>query len=357
MDLNTFPAERLEGRVLRSGWTIDQKILRPAGATGGNFGVSYFASRGQTRAFVKAIDFRRAFGEADFIQALNQLTGHILWERSLMEFCRGEAMSRVVTLLDYEDIILEEDQGDQTKKICCFVFEIGEGDLRRKFDFSNAPLNSWRLSVLRDVALALDQLHRRGIAHLDVKPSNVISLESTIENSNIMKLGDLGRSIRRDVAGPFDDLGWPGDTQYAPPEKWYRHKCSNWRDERESADAYQLGSIFVFLYAGISLNDMIFAELPNQFHPYRYNGEFDNDLISVLKQAITKSLTLRVFPELPAQIKLELQEILLELTAPDPKKRGDKSARRQGIVGIDRYHQKFFRLAKRMAIEERRVPA
>lgn len=49
--------------------------------------------------------------------------------------------------------------------------------------------------------------------------------------------------------------------------------------------------------------------------------------------------------------------MLVDMTQPDPSQRGDRAARKQGVVGIDRFHQKLYRLAKRMEIEERRVAA
>lgn len=357
MDATTSPAEKLEGLTLKSGWAIGQLLLKPKGATGGTFGVSYLASRDGEPAFVKAVDFRRAFGEANFIEVLNALTSAVLWERDLMKFCKEEAMSRVVTLLDYEDLVLVEDQGDQTKKVCCFVFEIGKGDLRANFDFGESPKHSWRLMVLRDVALGLDQLHRRGIVHLDVKPSNVIALADSLSRAHVMKLGDLGRSVRKGLAGPFDALCWPGDWGYAPPEKWYGYTSAQWQDEREAADLYQLGGLLVFLYTGVPLNSLIRAELPEQFAPGIYRGGFTPELVDVLKQSIGKVLALHVFPELPNRVHEELQEMLVEMTQPDPSQRGDKRARRQGVVGIDRFHQKLYRLAKRMEFEERMAAA
>lgn len=357
MDATTSPAERLEGLTLKSGWFIEKLLVKPKGATGGDFGVSYSASKDGNPAFVKAIDFRRAFGETNFIEVLNALTSAVLWERDLMKFCKDEAMSRVVTLLDYEDLVLTEDQGDHSKKVCCFVFEIGKGDLRANFDFGQSPKHSWRLMVLRDVALGLDQLHRRGIAHLDVKPSNVIALADSLSRAHVMKLGDLGRSVRKGFNGPFDGLCWPGDRGYAPPEKWYGYTSSQWQDEREAADLYQLGGLLVFLYTGVPLNSLIRAELPEQFTPGIYRGGFTPELVDVLKQSIGKVLALHVFPSLPPQVSEELRAMLVDMTQPDPSQRGDRAARKQGVVGIDRFHQKLYRLAKRMEIEERRVAA
>ena len=51
--------------------------------------------------------------------------------------------------------------------------------------------------VLRSVAAALAHLHSAGIAHLDVKPDNIM-----VGRDGAFKLGDLGAPPRSPGAGP-----------------------------------------------------------------------------------------------------------------------------------------------------------
>lgn len=188
-----------------------------------------------------------------------------------------------------------------------------------------------------------------------MKPSNVILVGELGQREEAMKLGDLARSVRKGHTGPFDGLTWPGDKTYMPPEKWYGYKSSQWNDDREAADAYLLGSLAVYLLTGVPMNTLLVNEVPEAFKPWNYRGDFDDQLIDALTLAQGKAIALSVADHLPALVKDEFLVLLTELTNPNPAKRGDRKARLQGIVGIDRYHQKFLRLAERLAWEEART--
>ena len=200
------------------------------GGTGSNFGVCYSATKDNQKAFVKAVDFRRAFASDDLLSAVIQCAKEASWEKSVLEFCGQHGLSKIVRLIDHEYVLLNQFSGDDTKRVSCLLMEVGDGDLRGELDLNAARPFSWILYVMRDVTLAIDQLHRKGIAHLDVKPSNVISMNSSSNKPSPMKLGDLGRVVRKGIDGPFDNSPWPGDRNYQPPEKWYGFTSSQWND-------------------------------------------------------------------------------------------------------------------------------
>lgn len=348
------PADHLEGVVLSSGWTIGTRVIKKIGASGANFGVCYLAEREGVNAFVKAVDFRRAFEEADFVKAIAELANHSLWEKEVMEYCREHGLSQIVRLIHHEEILLPQAHGDMTQRISCLVMEVGSGDLRGELGGSAVRSDSWKIYVARDVALALDQLHRRGIVHLDVKPSNVIAVPLVDSPRSTMKLGDLGRVVRKGTPGPFDAMLWPGDPNYQPPEKWYGYQPPQWNDNRESADAFMLGALLVFLFAAVPFTALLHHLIPDAYKPGPYRGEYDSNLLDVLSHAQARALAVYVKPHLPHSVGDELLAIILQLTNPDPLKRGDPKARQQRIVGIDRYHQKLLRLARTVERSERR---
>lgn len=352
------PAMQLEGIVLQCGWVIGRRLHRHPGTSGGNFCVTYSATKDGKEAFVKAIDFVEALSQPDPLKRLARLGAEATWERDVLEFCELRAMSRIVRFIAHEDVAQAGYEGDPLRQVSCLVIERGERDLNDGLRTVGMPPHSCRLHILRDVALALDQLHSAGIAHLDVKPSNIVSMLGDFRDipssskSPTAKLTDLGRVVRKGIYGPWDDLGFTGDPNYRPPDKRYGFDPPEWRDNREAADCYMLGSITVFLFTRVPMHTLYDRYVPEEFKDNNWRGEFDGVLVDVLIDAQSKAIATDIGPEFPASIREPLIELVAQLTHPDPRKRGDTRARRQGRIGMESIHQKFYRLAKTMEQQE-----
>lgn len=345
------PAEQLVGMQLPSGWKVVSRVTKPAGHTGGNFCVSYVAEKDGKRAFLKAIDFVGALGEADPLAELQKLTARANFERDVLQHCSDANLSRIVRLLDAEYVSPPAFAADPMRRVFCLILEVGDGDIRKHANFTAGTSAAWKLAVLKDVSLGLQQLHRRDVAHLDVKPSNVLSFPK-----NGVKLGDLGRVVRKNVAGPFDQVPWPGDIHYSPPEVWYGYRASEWQDSRVSGDAYLLGNLFYYLFVGTSFSAALCLNTPEAYQPGKWAGPF-RDALLVLRDVQVQVIRDALLPTLPGPGRLrdELHLIALQLTHPDPSERGDPRARRQHGrgVGVDRYVARFDRLAKQVEVMER----
>lgn len=354
------PKAQLLGMTLASGWMLAERLDPSKGSSGGNFGVGYKATRGSDTAFVKAIDFVDALRSPDPFAEISALTQIALFERDVLEYCTAKGMSRVLEYFGHEYIWVG-DQSNPLNRVSCLILEAGSSDLRRLVVAKGLATCAWNLQVLTDVSQAIAQLHRGEIAHQDIKPSNVISfgdLPNTPPTS--MKVGDLGRVVRKDRSGPFDGLAWPGDTRYSPPERWYRYVPPDWCDAREASDAYMLGSLLIYLFTGASLQSLVMNHIPTNFRPDQWAGRYDEDLVPVLLNAHALVLVDHLRPTLMPELADSIFEIARALTHPDPKVRGDTRARRQigRPVGIDRIHQKLSAAALRcVAIDRgRRAP-
>jgi serine/threonine protein kinase len=269
-------------------------------------------------------------------------------------------MSRVLKYLGHE-FFNPSNPADPLGRVSCLIMELGSDDLRGMVHKSATRTFTWTLQIMRDVAQALAQLHKGGIAHQDIKPSNVISVAgATGVASSQVKVGDLGRVVRRDQPGPFNSRPWPGDGRYSPPERWYGYVPPNWSDAREASDAYMLGSLLLFLCTGMSLQMLVAQTLAVPFRPEHWKGAFDQDLLAVLQDAHAKALANHLLPNVPPELRDEVMAIAAALTNADPLQRGDQRARRQvgRPVGLDRFQQKFSALAaKSAAIDRGRRPA
>lgn len=356
----TTPKNQLLGMTLTSGWKLVEHLAPIKGSSGGTFGAGYRAERGAEMAFVKAIDFVEALKATDPIAEIGKLTQIALFERDVLEYCAMKKLTRVLRFLGHEYLWIG-DQGNPLNRVSCLVLEAGASDLRRLIANNGATTCSWNLQVLRDVAQAIAQLHKEQIAHQDIKPSNVISFADGVNTSATnMKIGDLGRVVRKDQTGPFDAFAWPGDHRYSPPERWYGHVPADWCDARDASDAYMLGSLLIYLFTGNSLQALVVSRLPALFRPGTWRGRYDADLIPVLKSVHNQILADELRPALMPEIVDAVIELARALTHPEPEHRGDLRARRQlgRPVGIDRIHQKLAAVAATcMAIERgRRMP-
>lgn len=349
------PAMMLTGQTLPSGWTLVQQLSKSPGGSGSNFCVGYIAERAGRKAFVKAIDFVKALNAPDPIAELASLTSLATFEREAMELCEAQNLSRLIRLFSHEYVNLDPAK-NPLNQVYCLIMEVGAGDLRKQLSHVGVFSCSTVFSILADVALGMSQLHRHGVAHQDVKPSNVISMtDMSVPKDALFKVGDLGRVVRKDRAGPYDGLPWPGDRQYAPPERWYGLVPTQWTDARESSDAYMLGSLVFFLLAGTPLQPVLWSRLTPMMKPGAWSGGYTEPLILVLRSLQLNIISDVLVPKVPLALQDSLVAILKELIDPDPIKRGDRRARVQAgkAVGLDRFVPRFRQLANQAGIIER----
>jgi eukaryotic-like serine/threonine-protein kinase len=355
------PAQLLEGVTLPSEWTLLEQLKRAPGSSGSNFGTGYMARRtvdGNTEhAFVKAMDFARAFEAPDPFAEMFKLTAESEFERRALEHCKDRGLSRLIQLISWE-YVNQDPTANPLNQVLCLIMEVGDGDIRKQLTRAGALPSSAILHVLEDTALGMAQLHRHGIAHQDVKPSNVISMtDMSNASKNLFKVADLGRVVRKGMAGPYDAYPWPGDGNYQPPERWYSFVPPQWPDAREASDAYMLGSLACFLFCGVPLQPMLGSEIPAAMQPGTWAGGYNDSLIQVLRSKQASILATTLAPTINENVRDGVIAIIMELVEPDPLKRGDKRARAQsGAPGLDRFQSRFKQLRLRAAIDEKVNP-
>lgn len=230
-------AAKLTGLNLPNGWRVIKAAQASPNATGGHFSHSYIVENGSRKGFLKAFDFSEAFGHvADTPRLLQQMTSSFNHERDILFHCKDRRLSKVVLAIEHGSVPVPAFSTIEGE-VQYLIFELADGDIRGQVDTSNRFDNLWCLRALNDVCLGLWQVHREMIAHQDLKPSNVL----LYRKSNDFRLADFGRCSRRGVLAPHDELKFPGDWTYAPPELCYGYTHSDFLPRRIGCDLYMLG--------------------------------------------------------------------------------------------------------------------
>lgn len=330
------PAELLEGLVLDNGWTVGQLIPRNAVQTGGAFSCAYRVTKPDGLcAFLKAMDYASALNSSDPATALNLLTGAFLFEREVLQECADRRMSRIVRAIDGGKTSVN----GQTVEYLIFE-EAKGGDIRNYLD-TEAQFNLvWTLTCLHNICVGVQQLHNASIAHQDLKPSNVLHFPDEGE-----KIADLGRAWHKSKFSPHDVLDVAGDHSYAPPELLYRYLDPDESDRRFGADFYLVGSMIVFLFAGLRASQILISALSPVHHPRVWRGTYD-DVLPYLKHAFADNLVMISAQFSDPALRTELVDVLKQMCDPDIRTRGDKAhrAKHGSRFGLQRFVSVFDRL-------------
>lgn len=308
-------AEQLLGQQLSDGWYVISPAADSKHGTGGNFSVGYIVEKDGKRAFLKALDFSRALRADDPSRALQALTESFNFERDVLNKCKQ--MDRVVTAIA-DGSYKVSDKADGVVQY--LIFELAKGDARSQFDLSKRFDLTWALRALHHVATGLWQLHRKDIAHQDVKPSNVLIFDGTIS-----KVADLGRAAHKGVIPPHEALVVPGDPTYAPPELLYGFIDPDWNKRRIACDLFLLGSMVVFFFAGAGITAQLLPHLHEAHTWKQWKGSY-HDVLPYVRTAFEQVLSdfhSTLAADFQNQILTDkLVGIVKQLSDPDPSLRG-----------------------------------
>jgi len=340
------PAQLLKGKQLANGWNVIEQIVRPKNATGGCFSQSYIVeSESGTRAFLKAMDYKRAFASGSPAQNIEPLVVEYNFERSLLKVCVEKRLSKVIKIIDTGKInIIESDPFSVVEYI---IFEIAQGDIRNYISGLDNIDTAWILRLLHNTAVGLKQLHSVQIAHQDIKPSNVLVFDGTS-----FKITDLGRAAQKSQQGPHDEHDIPGDRGYAPPELLYGQINGDWESRRYGGDCYLFGSLIVFLFTGVNMTCLLKSKMEEDFLWTNWNEGYES-VLPYLRR--TYAIAINDIDEclqetLPDKVRIEIMYIIRLLCDPDPKLRGHAKDRagRGNSYSLERFCSVLDRLAKGM---------
>jgi serine/threonine protein kinase len=339
--MENIPAMNLEGIELDNNWTVRKRISRHPNGSGGNFSYSYEVENNTgDKAFLKALDFSRALRDDDPLKAISKLTGLFNFEQNVLELCKNRKLSRIVSLIESGNI---PPVSPSQIPVPYFIMELADGDIYSQLNFSEQLDHLLNLKILHSVSVALFQLHYSGISHQDVKPSNILVIDK-----NPHKLGDLGRADLRGQITPYGIMPFAGDPAYAPPEAHYKSVHEEWVFRRIASDAYQLGSMIMFLYTQMSMT-AVMKMFINPEHSWTNWTQTYREVLPYLYVALDQAVDFFKTNVDNDELGKDLGAIIYQLCDPDPTKRGQPqtSSTRNSTINLERYNSVFDRLFRK----------
>lgn len=323
----------LVGITLDGGWKVVQKIEKGKDETGGNFSVCYIVENGhRERAFLKALNFDAAMVQDDPNAALLSMTQAFKYEQEVLQKCKDAHLDRVVVAIGQG--VYRPDEGTPKNFVQYIMFELADGNIRKKIDYSKSVDLAYNLRALHHISVGIQQIHGQGIAHQDLKPSNILVFEKT------NKLADFGRSSYINHLAPHEDFCVAGDLTYAPIEQLYGYQSADWEVRRLGTDLYHLGSLTHYVFTGRMLTPVILEKLAPEVHPKNQLGNY-SFVLPFVKDAMTE-IVVEFSDHLMPQLQKELPQMLLELSNPDPIRRGyHRSVGHPDQFALDHYISRF----------------
>jgi eukaryotic-like serine/threonine-protein kinase len=338
------PHESLTGMELQGGWKVVRRTTKAAGATGGYFSCGYIVEHVDGRfGYLKALDFFSMLPDSpDPARDLEPLIRAFNFERDVLETCRQGKLSRIVTALGSGSVTVPGFPPPATVQY--IIFELADGDVRSLMATAAGFDAVLVMRTLHHVATGLRQLHGIGVAHQDLKPSNILRFEAVRSS----KLGDLGRAAVRGSEPPHYGAMPAGDYGYAPPEALYGGPIGSWEARRLGCDAYHLGSMICSLVTTVGMTPLMMMSLHPSHRWQSWTGSWEETLV-FLRPAFIDAVDY-VAAELPRDIRDDVVTVLKQLCEPDPTKRGhplDGRIAGGNTFSLERYVAKLDLLARR----------
>ncbi len=210
-------------------------VLRQLG--GGNVGTVFVVKRAEDRHDPKAELFALKVPE------FNATAARTMSEKEFLKLFREEA-GALLSIPEHPNIakFVTFDAGARPKPI--LVMELIEGTSVERLVNARSLNTQSALDIIDGVMAGLESMHRAGIAHLDVKPSNCILREKTAQ-AVLVDFGLAGRRVRPGCA----------TLCYGAPEIWETAPGAQAPGTAAAADVYALGCFAYEVITGDTLFD------------------------------------------------------------------------------------------------------
>ena len=220
------------------------RILKVLGQ--GGFGITYLAIqvRLDRKVAIKEF-FMKNFCERN--ETTRQVTLGTAGSREIVNSCRKKFLKEAkhIALLDHPNIIRIIDVFDENSTSYYVMEYIEGGSLENKLGTTGLSMSDATRYILQ-VAETLKYIHKKNIAHLDIKPSNIM-----LNGNDEIVLIDFGVSKQYDFStGEQTSVSPVGcSSGYAPLEQY---EPDGVKDFSPQTDIYSLGATYFKLLTGIT---------------------------------------------------------------------------------------------------------
>lgn len=219
------------------------RILKVLGQ--GGFGITYLAIqvRLDRKVAIKEF-FMKDFCERN--EATSQVTLGTAGSRETVNSCRKKFLKEAkhIAKLYHPNIIRIIDVFDENSTSYYVMEYIEGGSLDNKLGTTGLSMSDATRYILQ-VAEALKYIHKKNIAHLDIKPSNIM-----LNGNDEIVLIDFGVSKQYDLTGGQTSVSPVGRSSgYAPLEQYDPNGV---KDFSPQTDIYSLGATYFKLLTGIT---------------------------------------------------------------------------------------------------------
>lgn len=170
--------------------------------------------------------------------------------KSEVALARFEREIQYAATLNHPNIVRALD-ADRVGNQYFLVMEYVEGrDLKAIFKDHGRLTIEFSCECIRQVALALQHAHNRGVVHRDIKPSNMLVAKDSKNGRPIVKLLDLGLARIDEEDTPSDDSITHSGQIMGSPDYMAPEQATNARNADIRSDIYGLGATLFQLIAG-----------------------------------------------------------------------------------------------------------
>lgn len=336
------PAESLIGRRLDGGWVVSDRAPAELCLNGGPFAAMYVVQTADGRkGFLKALDYAKAAASPDPSSFLESLTAAFNFERELLRKSADRKMDRVVSAITDGKLMISPSLDGLVQYL---IFELHDGDARQQADITRRATLAGTLRALHHTATGLAQLHREGVAHLNLQPGTIWKY------GTVNKVAELGSAASRDRVGLDSDSDMLADPASLPPETLYGYRDPDWNRRCYGRDLYLLGSMVTFFFTGVPATALLLASLHESHSWHQWGGTYE-DVLPYLHEALEHILA-TLSRSIDAVVAADVLAVVAQLCNPDPRLRGHPLTRlaKGNIYSLERYISTFDSLARRAEI-------